>query len=600
MSRTVRTGKRRIFLSPLVKQGLAASLIVVLLFLVYYWRLPEIKDIKYSFNGQKINAWAFPVTRKNSGSGALQVSFSISIKPWQGKTLFQVQADDCIRKIRINQSVVFPPHCSYNSPRNIDLSRYLKTGTNTVSLTVRDVIKGTIGLDFSISPDEPVMKTTRFLAGAVMLLFLLSVFHQTIGKKRRLLTAAFGTGLLLRFLYVFVTPVGVRSHDWDAHVDYIKYLVTHLALPPTNAGWEYYQSPLYYLIVSPIYALGGKLHLPAFGLLWIQQVSLLFSALTLFTACWIGTLLFRRKNPAFDTFFFCLLIGCFSGLIFYSSRITNEVLYQLPAFVSFGLLIKWWHDEKIRTFLLLNAAIGVAVLTKSSAYLFIPILWMCILFRPQTTFRAKVHLILISGGLVAVLAGWFLLFHYLKNDFGGFLAFGGGWNTALNISITGQSFLTISPLLFPDTPFVNPWINAGGRQFFWVYFIKSALFGEFSFPTLAVVCRLLLELGLGMLILMFLGIVRTFRKDEEFFVPMFVTSLIMLLAAAFFPIYHPVGPSQDFRYSVLLLVPFSYFVIHAIRSKQEILEAAGLAWASFFILVSSVFIIGTFLVALSA
>lgn len=45
--------------------------------------------------------------------------------------------------------------------------------------------------------------------------------------------------------------------DAQGHIDYFEYLKTNRKLPLPHEGWEYHQTPLYYIDAMPAYALGG-------------------------------------------------------------------------------------------------------------------------------------------------------------------------------------------------------------------------------------------------------------------------------------------------------------------------------------------------------
>src|SRR5271165_1599115 len=127
-----------------------------------------------------------------------------------------------------------------------------------------------------------------------------------LGTGRMLLAL----GIALRVVvFWFLDPLNNDA----GHLDVIKYIVEHRALPAATASFESYQPPLYYLLAAPIYAASGNVK-------WVQLLSLVFSVLTLLV---IYRLLYVDKllaDPRSCRYAF--LMACF-----------------LPQFVMFGLYL---------------------------------------------------------------------------------------------------------------------------------------------------------------------------------------------------------------------------------------------------------------------
>lgn len=574
---------------------------VVLLSLLFAFqaiRNPHIRSVHYLYNGTKGETSSLPLLLKVSGTGTLSVWFNLDITESQG-TIFTLQIDDCARKLWINGRKVTRPPCNNNRAVDRDLKPYLIAGSNSVRVLIQDVRKGEIGLDLSLSTHAPAIRWPAFAAMIVILLYAVSLFHATLGRKNPLLTALFAGGGLLRLLYVTVTPFNVRGHDVSSHIDYIRFIATHFQLPPTTGGFEFHQAPLYYLLMSPLLAIPKKLGISfTLGLSWIQCASLSLSIGTLFVAYWIGTLLFRRKKERLSLILFSLLTATFPALVLFAPRINNDVLFQFIAFLFLGLLLRWWTSGTERSALLVSAVIGIGILTKSTAYLFLPIFLISVLFRPGTSTRQKLRWVALSVAIPAFLAGWFLLHHYLRGDLAGFVRFGGVLHGRLKIPTSWQSFLVINPF-YPTSPFANAWSDDGGRQYFWIYFFKTALLGEFSYPGILLpLSRLLLSLGIGMVALLILSIFRTLRLRDPLAVPMFLAFVFTLAGAFAYRILRPASSNQDFRFSILLVPVFAYFIARALPSFSPILRDAAVFWSSLFVFMSATFFVTLFLTSL--
>jgi len=72
----------------------------------------------------------------------------------------------------------------------------------------------------------------------------------------------------------------IIGFDCTAHLDYIRYLLTHRRLPLANEGWEMYQPPLYYVLVAGLAEAGRLIRWSDTNVILPKIVSL-FSGLAL-------------------------------------------------------------------------------------------------------------------------------------------------------------------------------------------------------------------------------------------------------------------------------------------------------------------------------
>ena len=102
------------------------------------------------------------------------------------------------------------------------------------------------------------------------------------------------------------------------HLDVIKYIVEHRALPAATASFESYQPPLYYLLAAPFYAASGNVK-------WVQLLSLVFSILTLLV---IYRLLYCGQTSGRRALLpLCVSDGLFSAAIrMFGLYVSNDTL----------------------------------------------------------------------------------------------------------------------------------------------------------------------------------------------------------------------------------------------------------------------------------
>ncbi len=71
-----------------------------------------------------------------------------------------------------------------------------------------------------------------------------------------LLLVIIGLGLVLQIHNAFLYAP-LHGFDGRGHIEYLSYIATHHALPLPSQGWQYYQTPVYYLLSLPAYLIAG-------------------------------------------------------------------------------------------------------------------------------------------------------------------------------------------------------------------------------------------------------------------------------------------------------------------------------------------------------
>ena len=194
-------------------------------------------------------------------------------------------------------------------------------------------------------------------------------------EPRTLLTILVVVGLLCRLGFVFFTPV-FYAPDEESHYKYVQYLVEKKALPVQTSklgdytnDFEYNQPPLYYLILTPIFWVRGA---GSDGVSATVILLRLSSVLLWGVNVWLGKVWLKRlevKDPSIWVFvmgMICLL----PTYIFVSAVINND---NLLATLGGGLLcLLATREQALRTSLATGLLLGLALLAKQSAVVFIP------------------------------------------------------------------------------------------------------------------------------------------------------------------------------------------------------------------------------------
>jgi len=476
--------------------------------------------------------------------------------------IFRVKPDDCIEQMAINGQAVTDPDlrfCDYTELGPVkNITPYLRRGQNNIVVTVRDH-GGSTGIRFT-PIDSPAHKN-RFpflllLTGAGAFCLLLN------RTKHPIFVFIVIFGIMLRILYVAATPYSVRGHDTGAHIEYIQYVAEHWRIPPAADGWEFHQAPLYYFFAAAWHRIGALFGWSDAVLLQqIQIGSLIISIGTLLLTAWIAFLLFPTKKHATERCLFMLIVATFPALIFLAARITNNGLYHFFAFVVIALLLQWWRSQKECDWLQIWVGIVLSFLTKVSGLIFMPVALMCYISKRRRNLQWKSLFMafLIFFGL----AGWLPIGRFfMEHDSQNSLTFGSQrMHPGLRVETSLVNLTMFNPVAVLQHPFNSPWDNAKRRQYFWEYFFRSAFFGEFNHPRqLQILASITMFLAMLGMLFMPLGIAVTLRWQKHAFYPLIFLLGIQIMAHMAYRFYAPFTSNQDFRFSIVLILSFAYFV----------------------------------------
>jgi hypothetical protein len=141
---------------------------------------------------------------------------------------------------------------------------------------------------------------------------------------------------------------------------------------------------------------------------------------------------------------------------------------------------------------------------------------------------------------------------------------------------------TLNPVRVLVHPYNWPPDGAPGRPF-WEYFVRSALFGEFDLGARTVwLGRAMLLLATLLVALAIRGWWRSARDRPWQDLPVHALLFGSLASHFAFRVASPYAPSQDFRYSFLLVLPFAYFVPLGMRGlPRGVREGALAVWGAF-------------------
>ena len=170
-------------------------------------------------------------------------------------------------------------------------------------------------------------------------------------------------------------------------------------------------------------------------------------------------------------------------------------------------------------------------------------------------------------------------------------------NPALTVGNSLCNYVCFDMNIYVNQPFTDTWDDKGGRQYFFNFFLKSMLFGEysFSFPYAQFLAEVLSLLLLLMIPFLFIGIGASMRKITFLRITMLLWFLLSLSSLIYIHYRYPFSSFADFRYIFPAIIPFIYFYITGIgflaECKFKIFSSFGYIITYLFIIISFCFFI---------
>lgn len=502
-------------------------------------------------------------------------------------------ADDCVESVTVNGAAVEDAQDVFcGAHHRIELATLLRSGHNTVEVVVRDT--GGIGELRMIPEYSRESLAMLFAAWTLCLLWGLHFFFGKFPQVRanEAVLGAFLAGVMLRLFYVLTTTFTQRSHDFDGHVAYITHILENGRIPLADAGWEFHQAPLYYLLSALWMRLGGLVGRSEAQLLNDLQIwAFVMSCAMLGIGIWAGAMLLRdRLRPLLPLF--AAVLATFPALVLTASPLSNDALYQMLAFLTFALLLRWWRSATLAGWLMLCTVAAIAFLTKVSGLLLIALIACTFALHPTIAWKGKARWGLIGIALILLLAGWYPLLRLGEPHRERTFSLGNrGMNAELQVGNTWRNYLTFSPSKVLQIPFNDSWKDEARRQYVWEYFFRSAFFGESRYEAITWLARNMLFLGLALIPLMLFGFFRATVERFRDHLPVLLTFLSTLGGALLYRWQFPYAPNQDFRFSLLLLPCAVFFVLEGMQSLPDRFRSVARAWVGLFSFACVAFIV---------
>lgn len=517
---------------------------------------PRYTDVQYRLAEEHV--WKhthYPLWLKSSEtSGEVRMTMTLGqIHP----TLFRLSYNGQITRLWVNGT----PVSVQKDESFVDLTGVIHPGTNRVEVRFQTQKSPYILLLFGMEASTwnifNRLMVLGFLSLALTWVVVAGSFTTT-GKKYAWLPSVLALGIGLRTLYAATTPTWLRTYDWDGHLEYVLWMMSHWGIPEPQTGWEMFQPPLYYFLA----ALWLKVT-TLFGFEYesIQALSLVLSIGTLFVGCFTVLLLFPEKKNRIVTLSGALFIAVFPGLLHLSGQASNDTLLVFLLFLSILFLVRWNTIGRLQDWILASVALAVALLTKSNALLLLPILYGILILQPSMSFREKCKLFFLSVGIIAALAGWLFILRFGYQGQGDIVANVNGLLPETSVPNDLKYYLYFNPLQVLRFPYLSD-IAGPRREYLFEYLFRSAYFGHNSLYPLFLP-RILLASGMSMLLLAIVGFVKSWREKNVR--PVLLLASVLIFGLAAYRWTYPYAPDQHFRFIVPLALSFAVFSSLSLR-----------------------------------
>jgi hypothetical protein len=471
----------------------------------------------------------------------------------------------------------------------LNIAPYVHEGDNVIVARVRNE-GGPGGLDLHADACEWQQIVELALGLAAMFALAAALLRRFGVAWPHVLTVLVAIGV--RYAYLAVTPWDLRHHDGVQHLEYIEYLLAHHELPKPDQGYMFFQPPTYYVLSAlqwaALRAMGASREL----LLWSLQVQSLalelgFALISIATA----RLFLRRVPPAL----LAALVLLWPSSIVHAVRVGNDDLAYLFFAASFYFTSRWWVLGIRRDVLWASLFATLGVLTKVNDLVAFAVLLLAIVGRlallehDRRILEYLRRLSIATSGLVVAVAASLgvALREWLAGRRQHLLASNANSNPVLLlVGDHAKNYLWLDLPTFLKQPFTSPWDDAGGRQWFWNYLLKTSLFGEFDYPNpwLRRLAVLISALLLAMIVQLLVGTAFVRRRQWLDGMPLLASALLWVASLASLRITAPRSCSNDFRYILPVILPCAYAYV---RSEMRWRErgwrfvpaaSAGLGW----------------------
>ncbi len=527
-------------------------------------------DVKLIRNGATEDV-AFPIAKKMNDGEFFQVELDVR-NPFGIAYDLRVVPDDCAESIVMNgqRIEVSDVHNRCNFSKGFLLKDSVlaphRVGDKThFSFSLKNN-GGDAGLNLFIYQKSSIATVAN--VGAVVIFALLCLFLARRFKLRGSLLLIFFLGVVLRTVFFANIPYTTYANDVDGHVAYVQYVLENHAIPGVDDCWTCYHPPVYYVAAAPSFVLGEWMGIT--GPSGVQAFSLLLSVVTLL----FGIMFLRNFLTGATLGIASLLWTLWPLMILVSPRIGNDQMFYLLHVITLWGGIRYFNEGRGKYLIAAVVAAAFAMWTKTTAVVTLGMVFLFAVcgyvrnFRLLRPSRSE----LVAWGMFAALIAAIVLQKLLGDA--DLVGNSSGLNSRLKVGNDAFNYIFFDLKSFVTHPFTSAWNGEWGREFFWNYSFKTAMFGEFELVpnvngrTLATIMSVTF---LGLLVYAARGFWKTRLQAIHWI--LLLQAVAFFAALMFLRIKVPYSCSNDFRYIAPVVLSFIPFVAMGIH-----VEGASLKW----------------------
>ena len=200
------------------------------------------------------------------------------------------------------------------------------------------------------------------------------------------------------------------GYDATGHLDYVKFILRHRALPLATDGWSMHHPPLFYVISAALASIARP---------GAPETALTVTKVTPFLCglgnVWVAYVLARRifDGEPIRVALAVLFAGTLPMNVYMSAYVSNESLHGLLAGLAIVATVGVLAEPQTRTrsVVLVGILAGLAVLAKATALVLMPVVAAFVAVKLRAVDRATpgrtTALLALLCACVVAVAGWF-------------------------------------------------------------------------------------------------------------------------------------------------------------------------------------------------
>lgn len=418
-------------------------------------------------------------------------------------------------------------------------------------------------------------------------MFGLMVIHKNEKVDRAYLMTCFiiAIGIIMRVGYMLYTPWDVRGHDLGplsgpeatGHCGYIMHIFEGV-LPESNVG-QFYHPPLYHFLAAVTMHISGLFRGTQDGIVLIESAKVVSCVASIAVIYQVKKILEETDINGGARNIAMLIVAVLPNYYLMAGRINNDSLAFFFVVVILRYTMKWYRNQSYANTIILAVAFGLGIMTKVSCGLmaiFTGMVMLIVLVKNIKTREWKILLgqLIIFGCISGTLGLWYPM----RN----FVLFQQPFNYVYEIPIDepvycGDASLNERMSVLYDfaekrAVYNNPMVDYNLPS----YFLRCALFGEFSFNNLDEIAVGFYWVNVIMVILSLGAMVYSLckrKKNRKFVLGIAMVWGLQVVSFISFNIKYPFACTMDYRY-----IPITTIIgaIYIGMLYQEVEEKEGI------------------------